>query len=116
MSIKLFLMLTGMISHLIYLIVLMLTLLLLMLFAIRYTKNDSFQTTPTDLLVIAVAGGVGVLYERQVVDVALVPVMVGIVILFYAAELVMRQMKSSWNCFTVGMVAVLALLSVRLVV
>jgi hypothetical protein len=87
-----------------------------MLFAIRYTKNDSFQTTPTDLLVIAVAGGVGVLYERQIVDVALIPVMVGIVILFYAAELVMRQMRNCWNCFTVGMVAVLALLSVRLVV
>jgi len=91
-------------------------LLLLMLFAVRYTKNDSFQTTPTDLLVIALAGGVGVLYERQIVDVALIPVMVGIVILFYAAELVMRQMRNCWNCFTVGMVAVLALLSVRLIV
>jgi UDP-GlcNAc:undecaprenyl-phosphate GlcNAc-1-phosphate transferase len=95
---------------------LLVALLFLMLFAIRYTKNDSFQTTPTDLLVIAVAGGVGVLYERQIVDVALIPVMVGIVILFYAAELVMRQMRNCWNCFTVGMVAVLALLSVRLVV
>ena len=95
---------------------LLVALLLLMLFAVRYTKNDSFETTPTDLLVIALAGGVGVLYERQIVDVALIPVMVGIVILFYAAELVMRQMKSCWNCFTVGMVAVLALLSVRLIV
>ena len=89
---------------------------LLMLFVIRYTKNDSFQTTPTDLLVIAVAGGVGVLYERHIVDVALIPVLVSIVILFNAAELVMRQMKSRWNCFTLAMVAVLVLLSVRLIV
>ena len=95
---------------------LLVALLFLMLFAVRYKKDDSFQTTPTDLLVIAVAGGVGVLYERQIVDVALIPVMVGIVILFYAAELVMRQMRNCWNCFTVGMVVVLALLSVRLVV
>jgi len=42
--------------------------------------------------------------------------MVGIVILFYAAELVMKQMKSRWNCFTVGMMAVLTLLSARLIV
>lgn len=95
---------------------LLVALLLLMLFVIRYTKNDSFQTTPTDLLVIAVAGGVGVLYERHIVDVALIPVLVSIVILFYAAELVMRQMKSRWNCFTLAMVVVLVLLSVRLIV
>ena len=96
--------------------VLLAALLLLMVFAIRYTKTDSFQTTPTDLLVIAVAVGVGVLYEQHIVDVALIPVLVGIMILFYAAELVLRHMKSSWNCFTVGMAAVLALLSVRLIV
>jgi UDP-GlcNAc:undecaprenyl-phosphate GlcNAc-1-phosphate transferase len=91
-------------------------LLFMMFFAIRYSKNDSFQTTPTDLLVIAVAGGVGVLYERHIVDVDLVPVVIGIVVLFYAAELVMKQMEDRWNCFTLGMLAVLMLMSVRLVV
>jgi hypothetical protein len=95
---------------------LLVALLLLMLFVIRYSKSDSFQTTPTDLLVIALAGGIGVLYERQLVDVALVPVIVGIVMLFYAAELVMKQMRNCWNCFTVGMVGVLAVLSLRLIV
>jgi UDP-GlcNAc:undecaprenyl-phosphate/decaprenyl-phosphate GlcNAc-1-phosphate transferase len=91
-------------------------LLILMLFAVRYTKSESFQATPTDLLVIAVAGGVGVLYQQHIVDIELIPVMVGIIILFYAAELVMRQMKTSWNCFTVGMVTALAFLSIRLIV
>lgn len=94
---------------------LLVVLLILMLFSIRYIKNESFQTTPTDLLVIAVAGGVGILYERGIVEVELIPVMVGVVVLFYAAEIVMRQMRSSWNCLSIGTVAVLGLLAVGVV-
>ena len=95
-------------------VVLLAGLLGLMLFAIRYTRNESFRTTPTDLLVIAMAGGVGVLYERGMVDMALAPVMVGIVALFYAAEMVMRQMSSIWNCLTIGIAAVLGVLALGL--
>jgi nitric oxide reductase large subunit len=89
-------------------------LLALMLLAIRTAKDQKFQTTPTDLLVVALAGGVGVLYQQGMIEAALVPVVLVIVVFFYAAELVMRYMRRTWNCFTVGMVAVLALLSVRL--
>jgi hypothetical protein len=35
-------------------------------------------------------------------------------VLFYAAELIMRHMRQTWNCFTLGMVGVLTLLSLRL--
>ncbi|MFC1772748.1 MraY family glycosyltransferase [Pseudomonadota bacterium] len=90
---------------------LLVILLALMLFVIRSTKDQTFQTTPTDLLVIALAGGVGVLYQQGMIEATLVPVVLGIVVLFYAAELVMRNMQQTWNCFTLGMVAVLAVLS-----
>ena len=93
---------------------LLIVLLALMLFIIRSKKDQTFQTTPTDLLVIALAGGVGVLYQQGIVEATLVPVVLGIVVLFYAAELVMRHMQQAWNCFTLGMVAVLAALSFRL--
>jgi UDP-GlcNAc:undecaprenyl-phosphate GlcNAc-1-phosphate transferase len=93
---------------------LLVVLLVLMLLVIRSTKDLTFQTTPTDLLVIALAGGVGVLYQQGVIDASLVPVVLGIVVLFYAAELVMRRMRQTWNCFTLGMVGVLTLLSLRL--
>jgi hypothetical protein len=96
--------------------VLFILLIVLMLMAIRYVRSDSFKTTPTDILVIAMVGGVGVLYERSIVDAELAPMLVELVVLFYAAELFMRQMKNTWNCFTVGILAGLAILSARLLV
>jgi nitric oxide reductase large subunit len=93
---------------------LLVVLLVLMLLVIRSTKDLTFQTTPTDLLVIALAGGVGVLYQQGVIEASLVPVVLGIVVLFYAAELVMRHMRQTWNCFTLGIIGVLTLLSLRL--
>jgi len=89
-------------------------LLALMLLVIRSTKDQTFRTTPTDLLVIALAGGVGVLYQQGMIEAAVVPIVLGIVVLFYAAELIMRHMRQTWNCFTLGMVGVLTLLSLRL--
>ncbi len=89
-------------------------LMVLMLLVIRSTKDQTFQTTPTDLLVIALAGGVGVLYQQGMIEATLVPVVLGMVVLFYAAELIMRHMQETWNCFTLGMAAVLLVLSFRL--
>lgn len=96
-------------------IALLVILLALMLFVIRSTKEQTFQTTPTDLLVIVLAGGVGVMYQQGMVEATLVPVVLSIVVIFYAAELVMRHMQRTWNCFTLGMAAVLALLSSGLI-
>ena len=93
---------------------LLIVLLGLMLFVIRSTKDQKFQTTPTDLLVISLAGGVGVLYQQGMVEAVLVPVVLTIVVLFYAAELIMRHMQRTWNCFTLGIVAVLTVMSLRL--
>ena len=86
----------------------------LMFVVIRSTKDQTFQTTPTDLLVVALAGGGGVLYQQGMIEATLVPVVLGIVVFFYAAELVMRHMLRTWNCFTLGMLGVLALMSSRL--
>lgn len=90
---------------------LLVVLMALMLLVIRSPKDQVFQTTPTDLLVISLAGGVGVLHQQGMIEATLVPVVLSMVVLFYAAELVMRNMQKTWNCFTVGIVAVLALLS-----
>ena len=93
---------------------LLIVLMALMLLVIRSTKDQTFQTTPTDLLVIVLACGVGVLYQQGMIEATLVPVALGIVVLFYAAELIMRHMQKTWNCFTLGMVAALTVLSFRL--
>jgi len=86
-------------------------LMVLMLFVIRSIKDQTFQTTPTDLLVVALAGGAGVMYQQGMIEATLVPVVIGAVVLFYAAELIMRHMQRTWNCFTLGMVAILTVLS-----
>jgi len=89
-------------------------LLVLMLLVIRSTKDQTFQTTPTDLLVVALAGAAGVLYQQGMIEASLVPVVLGIVVLFYAAEVIMRHMEHTWNCFTLGIIGVLTVLSLRL--
>jgi len=93
---------------------LLVILFVLMLFVIRSTKDQTFQTTPTDLLVIALTGGVGVLHQQGMMEATLVPMVLTIVVLFYAAELVMRHMRRTWNCFTLGIIAVLTVMSLRL--
>jgi uncharacterized membrane protein YfcA len=95
---------------------LLVVLLIMMLLAIQFAQKEIFQTTPTDILVIALVGGVSVLYEHGVVDNELAPMVVELVLLFYAAELSMRQMQRTWNCFSIGVLAALAFLAARLVV
>ncbi|OYV72675.1 MAG: hypothetical protein B7Z74_05170 [Deltaproteobacteria bacterium 21-66-5] len=82
-----------------------------MYFSIRYTHDTTFRTTPTDLLVIAVAIGIGILYEQGMIDASLAPMVVELVLLFYCGEIAMRRMRGRWNCLTVGMLAVLAALA-----
>lgn len=84
---------------------------LAMYFSIRYTQDTSFRTTPTDLLVIAVAIGVGILYEEGVIDAGLAPMVVELVLLFYCGEIGMRRMHGRWNGLTVGTLAVLVALA-----
>jgi len=95
-------------------IFLLIILLVLMLFVIRSTKDQQFQTTPTDLLVISLAGGLGLLYQQGLVSTTMVPIALTIVVLFYASELVIRHMRGVWNCFTLGIVSVLAVMSLSL--
>ena len=82
-----------------------------MYFSIRYTQDVTFRTTPTDLLVIAVAVGIGILYEEGMIDVSLAPMVVELILLFYCGEIGMRRMRGRWNCLTVGMLVVLAVLA-----
>ncbi len=82
-----------------------------MYFSIRYTQDTTFRTTPTDLLVIAVAVGIGLLYEDGLIDAGMAPMVVELVLLFYCGEIGMRRMRGRWNFLTVGTLAVLAALA-----
>ncbi len=96
-------------------IAVLILLVLLMLFALRYIKREIFSITPTDILVVFLAVGLGILYQQGLIVSEVVPVLSEIIVFFYAAEIIMKQMTSSWNCLTMGMLLMLASLSVRLI-
>ena len=91
------------------------SLVVLLLFAVRFSEKNTFQTTPTDILMIAMAGGVGLLSDQGLIDAKFAPMVLALVVLFYAAELLLKRMNSTWNCFTVGMLLTLAVIVVRYV-
>lgn len=93
--------------------ILLIVLLLLMFLVIRTTRDQRFQTTPTDLLVVALIGGAGLLYQQGLVRLELVPVILGIAVLFYASEMILRHMERTWNAFTIGTLAILTILSLK---
>ena len=96
-------------------IVVLVVLIILMLFSLRYIKRETFSATPTDILVVFLAAGLGLLYQQGLIVSEFVPVLTEIIIFFYAAEIIMKQMKTVWNPFMIGMLVLLATMTVRLI-
>lgn len=85
--------------------------LIVLFAAIRYSKHDSFRTTPTDFIVVLMVILATVLTQNGVLAARYAALIVELVVLFYAAELVLRKMETKWNPFTVGMLANAALIA-----
>lgn len=58
------------------------------------TVTEAFQVTPTDFLVVLVLIGMGLLAQFHVGEFDLTPLIIKMVIMFYAIELVLRNMTS----------------------
>lgn len=80
---------------------------------VRLAKQDNFNVTPLDYLVVLIVLLIMLLPEITLNDADLVEMALKSIILFYAAELAMRQMKSRWNLFTSSVLASLAIVAVR---
>ena len=85
---------------------------LAMVVAVRMAEEDRFRVTPLDYLVVLIVLALA-LMPQSLVDSRLVGMALQAILLFYGAELAMRQMQSRWNLFTGAMLAALVVLAVR---
>lgn len=83
---------------------------LALLVSYRFTRNRSFSVTPTDFLIIFIALLVPTLSRSLAQDTALATVALKILILFYAAELVISQAGARIWAVRVGLLGVSGLL------
>ena len=81
--------------------------------AIRYSSARNFEVTPLDYLVVLIVIALALLSEGGYANPSLVRMVVQLIILFYAAEVAIKHMKSRWNVFTTSVLGALAILSVR---
>ncbi len=80
---------------------------------IRITVKDQFQITPLDYLVVIIAAFVGFAPGIDHGASSMVWMVVQLIILFYACELVIQNMKSKFNSFTGAAGIALALIAFR---
>jgi UDP-GlcNAc:undecaprenyl-phosphate GlcNAc-1-phosphate transferase len=81
--------------------------------AIRYSSERNFEVTPLDYLVVLIVIALALLSEGGYANPSLVRLVVQLIILFYAAEVAIKHMKSRWNVFTSSVLGALAILSIR---
>jgi UDP-GlcNAc:undecaprenyl-phosphate/decaprenyl-phosphate GlcNAc-1-phosphate transferase len=81
--------------------------------SIRYSRGRLFEVTPLDYLVVLIVVALAILSEKGFVNLMLVRMGVELVILFYGAEVVIKQMKNRWNLFTFSVLAALAIAALR---
>jgi UDP-GlcNAc:undecaprenyl-phosphate/decaprenyl-phosphate GlcNAc-1-phosphate transferase len=81
--------------------------------SIRYSQGRIFEVTPLDYLVVLIVVALALLSEKGFVNLVLVRMGVELIILFYGAEVVIKQMKNRWNLFTTSMLVALAFATVR---
>lgn len=80
---------------------------------VRITTTDQFQITPLDYLVLIIAVIVSVAPGIDHGASSMIWIVIQIIVLFYACELFIQNMKSRFNRFTGAVVLALALLAFR---
>lgn len=86
---------------------------LALIFAIRMEKQNRFDVTPLDYLVLLIALALTLTPEASLQDSVLIEMAIHAIMLFYGAELALRQMRSRWNPFTGAIMVSLGVVTVR---
>ena len=82
-------------------------------FTARNLLVDSFQITPLDYLVIAIAIAVALIPGTELDAHGTVMMALQMIILFYACEMIIQSVNSVYNRFTGSLVAALTVISLR---
>jgi len=79
----------------------------------RYTMEDAFKVTPTDFLIILLMMGLALIPQVRGGETDYIPLVIKIVIMFYAVELVLRNIEKRWNIIAIAGLWALGLIAVR---
>ncbi len=80
---------------------------------IRYYMVNKFSANPMDLLLVLVVLVLGALPDYLKEGYHLVPVVIKLVVLFYSAEIILKQMATRWSLLPLSALAGLGVLVVR---
>lgn len=86
---------------------------LVLIVAIRVEKRQRFAVTPLDYLVLLIALALALSPESSLQNSVLIEMAIHAIMLFYGAELALRQMHSRWNVFTGALLVSLGVITVR---
>lgn len=70
--------------------------------AVRFVEQERFRVTPLDYLVVLIALALALIPEASLKESGVVEMAFHAILLFYGAELAMRQMETRWNFFTLS--------------
>lgn len=88
-------------------------LIMALVVAVRIAESEQFRVTPLDYLVVLIVLALAVLPEETLQGSGLVEIALHSILMFYAAELAMRQMRSRWNYFTISILLSLGVVGFR---
>jgi len=81
--------------------------------AVRFSRDEFFQVTPLDYLVLIVVLVLALMSETGYADVSATKLGLQLIVLFYSVEVVIRRMRSRVNVFTISALVFLGVVSVR---
>jgi UDP-GlcNAc:undecaprenyl-phosphate GlcNAc-1-phosphate transferase len=82
-------------------------------FAVRFTEDTQFKTTPMDFLVIFIVISIGILTRQNAEQSKLALLVAKLVVVFYGCELILSRVRTRWNPLTISTLATLGVLGVR---
>lgn len=80
---------------------------------VRIDEAKDFSVTPMDFLIALVVTAVAVMSKKGAADPVILAIVMKSIILFYGCELLLSNMKSRWNVFTIAIMASLSIICIR---
>jgi len=84
-----------------------------MALSLRFTDSDGFNATPMDYLVLLAVLALALSANNGIFDAGVTAMVLKGIILFYAGEMILKNMKSRWNVFTTSVLTSLLVIGVR---
>ena len=84
-----------------------------LLISARYKIDDAFKTTPTDYLIVLLLLGSILVPQVHAGTEGVIPIVVKLVIMFYAVEVLLHQMKGRWDSVTLTALWAFGLIAVK---